>query len=99
LPVTEIPVSSSILEAVVERSPAPTKVTNYQLQHAVPQLTVSILAPSQEMTALVGSILATAESGITSNVLVQIDIATKKKTPTKLYLHGGFINALGVICK
>jgi hypothetical protein len=62
---------------VVERSPAPTKLITYQPQHALPPLTVNFLAPSQVMIALVGSILAAAELGITNGILVQNDIATK----------------------
>ena len=98
-PITEIPASSSILEAVVERNPAPTELTTYPPQHALPPSTVSVPAPSQEMIASVGSILAAAESGITNDILVQFDIVTKEQTPTKLYHYDGFMNALGVISK
>ena len=93
---TEIPASSSILEAAL---PAPTELTTYPPQHALPPSTVSIPAPSQEMIASVGSVLAAAESGITNDILVQFDIVTKEQTPTKLYHYDGFMNALGVISK
>jgi len=93
---TEIPASSSILEAVL---PAPTELTTYPPQHALPPSTASVPAPSKEMIASVGSVLAAAESGITNDILVQIDIATKEQIPTKLYHYDGFMNALGVISK
>jgi hypothetical protein len=97
-PSTGIP-EQSILDTVVEISPLPTELTTHPPQQALAPSTSSFLAPSREMIALIGSILVTAKSGISNDILVQIDLTTMEQTPTELYQYDGFINALGIISK
>lgn len=59
----------------------------------------SVPAPSQELMAKIGTILAAASDGLTNDVLLTIDLATKEESPTQFYQYGGFVNALGVLSK
>ena len=77
----------------------PTKRPSNPPQMVLPPSTSSIPAPSQELMAMIGSILVAAESSISGNILVSIDVVTKEESPTKLYQYSGFINALGVMSK
>ena len=79
--------------------PSPTLPTSPP-QVALPSSKVaSIPAPSQELIAAIGSILVSASSGISNDVLVKIDLMTMQASPSKMYQYSGFINALGVISK
>ncbi|KAL7535511.1 hypothetical protein ACHAXR_006535, partial [Thalassiosira sp. AJA248-18] len=94
---------TSTLEPSGKPSPEPTrnptqKPTNPPLS-ALPPSSANIPAPSHDLMATVGSILVSAESGISNDVLLRLDMMTSEKSPTQLYQYGGFINALGTISK
>ena len=101
-PVTSQPTSKPIPNPTPPQLPPspPTKLPTSPPQVALPSSKVaSIPAPSQELIAAIGSILVSASSGISNDVLVKIDLMTMQASPSKMYQYSGFINALGVISK
>lgn len=77
----------------------PTKMPSKPPQSALPPSSAGYPVPSPETIAEIGSILIDSADGISSEVLLKIDVVTKEKSPTQLYQYGGFVNALGVMSK
>lgn len=75
------------------------KPTDPPLAALPPSSTGIILKPPHQLIGTVGSILVGAQSGITNDVLLQVDMKTYEESPTQLYQYGGFIDALGVVSK
>ena len=99
-PVTSQPTSKPIPNPTPPQLPPSPTLPTSPPQVALPSSKVaSIPAPSQELIAAIGSILVSASSGISNDVLVKIDLMTMQASPSKMYQYSGFINALGVISK